>query len=119
MQKWLEKFKEGKEDPTGEITTAHKVADSIKKGITLGEGVSGVKAMEFFSWLASQNEGEQKLDIKTSIVNNFYLLESRVGRENFDKALEYYQKYRNDIFRNTPTTPGITGITGPIGPIGT
>jgi len=99
MQEWYFDFKRGDDDPTGEKRLVQLMEERFQNAITLAEGESGITAMEFSCWLASQNAYQKTLDMNTAIVNTFYLLESNVGRESFDKALSHYQRYRADIFK--------------------
>ncbi len=121
MQKWVEEYQSGNKDPTGVRSIAKEMEDLVNQARMLAEaasGPTGPQAVEFPSWVASQKESG--LDIRTAIIASLRLLESQVGRNNFDDALKYYfgQRSELDQFSNWFSGPeGPSGPTGPHGPM--
>ena len=109
MQEWFFDFKRGDDDPTGEKRLVQIMKERLHNVITIAEGKSGIRAMEFSCWLASPGRYKQNLDMNTAMVNSFYILESNAGRDSFDKALSYYQKCRDDIFGYKLDLSDLTG----------
>jgi len=97
MYNWCEDFREGNDDPAGEKMLAQIIRERLDNAITLADGRSRVMAMGFSWWLGSPWGNQQDLDIDTSIMKDFYLQESHVGRKTFDRALLRYQKCRDEI----------------------
>lgn len=133
MQIWFGDYQHGSTDPTGVKHIARTMEDMIGQARMLAEaasgptGPTGPQGVEFPSWVASQDDSENKLDVKTAIVASLRILESQVGKENLFNAVKYYvqnreamEKYNNWFYGSTgpsgpPVEYGISEADGPIG----